>query len=85
MADEAPPSPSSSTASLPSDVSSFRAPLDQSFDDISLDGTSVQGGDDAAGPASPSDVSDEQRASALQLKSEANALFGRASDSLVAR
>lgn len=46
-----------------------------SFDEISLDGTSVV--QDGA-PTSVDEVSQETKESALKLKSEANALFGRA-------
>jgi hypothetical protein len=71
-----PPSPTSSVSSLPSETSSYRAPLSASFDDISIDGTSVENN---GAPTSPDEVSDESKESALKLKSEANALFGRVS------
>ncbi|KAK4054960.1 Palmitoyl-protein thioesterase 1 [Microbotryomycetes sp. JL221] len=70
-------SSSSDSSSLSSDATSeYVAPLSGKVaPEPSIDGTSVQGGQDGVRPDSLDEVSDEDKQNALRIKSEANALF----------
>ncbi|KAI5480161.1 protein phosphatase 5, partial [Pseudohyphozyma bogoriensis] len=69
-------SDSDDSSSVGSSASSeYVAPLSGHAPDPSIDGTSVDGEGGALRAERPEDVSDEEKAAALKIKSEANALF----------